>query len=212
VVKFHAELVTMGYIKIFDFSKTRVVLVATLVLSSCIYMPRTVTKDNSKSKPSPYRKITLEEMVRRYVAKTHDGKSIEGIYTVSSEVIKKGKGLLDKEERERVVDRKNNYATVAILKDWPGSTTEYVEISLHGDNTSSYPIISEINSLAGEQGYIFNHVDKKGGKMPFTFTADHNHDVLEGVYTEKSGNKEITYKLSYLKTYPKNKNFAQEKN
>jgi hypothetical protein len=150
-------------------------------------------------------------MVRRYIAKSHQGpNSIEGIYKVSGEVVKKGKGLLSKEERERTVDKRINYATVAILKDWPGSNKEYVEISLQSGSTSNYPIISEISSLSGGSGFIFEHIDKKGKKMPFTFLMESGSDVLEGVYTETIGGSIITYRLSYLKTYPKNDNFLAE--
>ncbi|MEJ0055452.1 MAG: hypothetical protein WDN75_07230 [Bacteroidota bacterium] len=56
--------------------------------------------------------------------------SIEGIYSVSGEVTKRSKGLLASSEREKVKDRRENYAKVAILHD-PGSTSrEYIELSL----------------------------------------------------------------------------------
>lgn len=209
--KFHAVRMRRVSTRILFFRPASLLVVgALLLLTSCIYIPQ-VNNTASRQKPaslklSPYQYISLEEMVRRYIAKTeHEPGSIEGIYTVSAEVNRKGKGFLFGPSRERIVDKRNNYATVAILRNWPGATTEYVEISLTNNNATAYPIISEISSLADEQGFIFNHLEHKGKRMPFTFRLDETGDLLEGVYTEVKRGTTITYKLSYLRTYPKNK-------
>jgi hypothetical protein len=195
------------FIRIFCFKKLSLWLLPVL-MSACVFIP--VPRPpaiTTASKPSAYPKITLEEMVRRHIAKTHlEENSIEGIYTVSGEVIKKSKSIFSAEERERTMDKRNHYATVAIIRNWPGASSEFVEIALTGNTPTSYPIISEISSLSAEQGFIVNHRDRKGKVTPFTFTRDPEGDVLEGVYTEVQGNATITWKLSYLRTYPKNKN------
>lgn len=151
-----------------------------------------------------YDEITLEEMIRRYISKTHpsaNGNSIEGLYTVSAVVLKKSRSLLGGRERERVVNRKDNYATVAILKDWPGSTKEYVEVSLNSTNAPEYPIVGEVTVLADNAGYLFKHFEPDGAHMTFTFTRE-NPDLLQGAYSFQHRKAMITYRLSYMKIYP----------
>jgi hypothetical protein len=162
-------------------------------------------------KSSVYQEVDLEGMIRRYIAKTHQQASIEGIYTVSCVITKKGRTLLSPEEKERTVTRKDNYAKVAILKDWPGSNTEYVEISLHEKNASRYPIVAELNGLSEGGGFIYKHFEPKGKVMSFTFLYDQSKpDILEGVYTLNERNSEVTYKLTYVKVYPKNNNLQSD--
>jgi hypothetical protein len=170
-----------------------------------MYIPQP-NRPTQKVKQSTYQEIDLEGMIRRYIAKTHNESdpTIEGIYTVSCIITKKGKTLLSPVERERTVVRKDNYARVAILKDWPGSTTEYVEISLNSKNSSRYPIVAELSELAEGGGFIYKHIEPKGETMSFTFLYDKSKpDILEGVYTLNERNGEIMYKLTYVKVYPK---------
>lgn len=176
-----------------------------LAFSSCVYIPQP-KRPLQKVKQSVYQEVDLEGMIRRYIAKTHSESNgtIEGIYTVSGIITKKGRTLLSPEERERTVTRKDNYARVAILKDWPGSNTEYVEISLNEKNAPRYPIVAELNILAEGGGFIYKHFEPKGKVMSFTFLYDKaNPDILEGVYTLNERNQEVTYKLTYVKVYPK---------
>jgi hypothetical protein len=162
-------------------------------------------------KSSVYQEVDLEGMIRRYIAKTHQQASIEGIYTVSCVITKKGRTLLSPEEKERTVTRKDNYAKVAILRDWPGSNTEYVEISLHEKNAARYPIVAELNGLSEGGGFIYKHFEPKGKVMSFTFLYDQSKpDILEGVYTLNERNSEVTYKLTYVKVYPKNNNLQSD--
>lgn len=177
-----------------------------VMLSGCITVHKPVARVVLSPKKSVYQEIDLESMIKRYIAKHEDYQtSIEGIYTVSAVVIKKGNTLLTNAYRERVVDRKDNYARVAILKDWPGSNTEYVEVSLNEKNAPRYPIVGEINKLAEGNGFICKHIEPKGETMTFTFLYDNNKtDILEGVYSVMKGRSEITYKLTYVKIYPKN--------
>lgn len=164
-------------------------------------------KKGAPKKSSAYQEVDLEGMIRRYIAREYHGGSIEGIYTVSCIITKKKKRLFSSEEQTRVVTRKDNYAKVALLKDWPGSNTEYVEISLHEQNASRYPIVAELNGLSEGGGFIYKHFEPKGKFMTFTFLYDQaKPDILEGVYTVNETNSEITYKLTYVKIYPKNNN------
>jgi hypothetical protein len=178
-------------------------LILMLSCCGCVYFP-TVSKA-PKSKPSVYKEVDLEEMIRRYIAKTHTESSIEGIYTVSCVITKKGKALLSQVEKEKTVIRKDNYARVAIVKDWPESNTEYVEISLQQKGAAKFPIVAELTGLSEGGGFIYKHFEPKGKVLSFTFFYDQSKpDIMEGVYTLNEKGSEVLYKLTYVKVYPKN--------
>jgi hypothetical protein len=183
-------------------------LILIVSCSGCIYVPTTTRAP--KAKPSVYKEVSLEEMIRRYIVKTNNETSIEGIYTVSCVITKKGKTLLSPVEKERTVIRKDNYARVAIVKDWPESNTEYVEISLHVTGAAKHPIVAELTSLSEGGGFIYKHFEPKGKVLSFTFLYDQSKpDILEGVYTLNEKGSEVTYKLTYVKVYPKKNNGLQ---
>ena len=187
------------------------VVIGLILLVSCwsciIPIPQPVVVKKPIVKSSQFQEVDLEGMIRRYIAKTHKESSIEGIYTVSCVITKKGRTLLSTEEKERTVTRRDNYAKVALLKDWPGSNTEYVEISLHEKNAARYPIVAELNGLSEGGGFIYKHFEPKGKVLTFTFLYDQSKpDILDGVYTLNERNSEVTYKLTYVKIYPKNNN------
>jgi hypothetical protein len=51
---------------------------------------------------------------------------------------------------------------------------------------------------------MYKHTEPNGETMTFTFLYDQSKaDILEGVYTVTKGKAEITYKLTYIKVYPK---------
>lgn len=185
------------------------ILFILLCVTSCVFIPKPIVSPTTQPvKRSPYQEVDLEGVIRRYIAKHNNQTSIEGIYTVSCVITKKGKTLLAPNGNERTVVRKDNYARVAIIKDWPDSNTEFVEISLSSKNASRYPIVAEINSLAEGGGFTYKHMEPKGEVLTFTFLYDQNKsDILEGVYTKVKNDVEVTYKLTYLKVYPKNNSF-----
>lgn len=162
-------------------------------------------------KKSVYKMVNAEEMIRRYIARNFAETSIEGIYSVSCIIKKKGPTLLSPVERERTLVRKENYATIAILKDWPESKNEYIEIAITDKDGADYPVVAEINGLSEGGGFIYKHFEPDGEVMTFTFVYDlMKPDILEGVYSFVKGNQTITYTLTYLKTYPRNNRLVNE--
>jgi hypothetical protein len=159
-----------------------------------------------RSRSSAFEEIDFEGMMRRYFGKDSGPmNSTEGIYSVSCVVKKTTKRFLLGGERVKVVERKDNYARVALLKDWPGTNREYLEVSLNARNALKYPIIGEVNTLSEGAGLIYKHYEP--GKAGLTFSMISLHpDLLEGVYSEIDGRKLITYTLSYIKIYPKENN------
>lgn len=170
--------------------------------ASCIqYAP---VKPVVHLKPSPFEQINFEGILKRYLGKDFKpGAPIEGIYEVSCTISKKGKGFLSNVEKEKVVGRHDNFAKVAILKDWPDAEREYMEVSLNPKNIPNYPIIGEFQSFSEGGGYIYKHYLPGKAALSFTFSLDLEPEILEGIRSEVKGSKTITYKLTYLKIYPK---------
>ena len=160
-------------------------------------------KDKLRTKSSPFEEIDFEGMMRRYFGKDSGPvNSTEGIYTVSCVITKTTKGFFTGREKVKVVERKDNYARIAVVKDWPGTNREYIEISLNTRSSLKYPIIGELNTLSEGQGLIYKHYEPGKGGLTFSMMPLHP-DILEGVYSEMDRRKLITYTLSYLKIYPK---------
>lgn len=50
---------------------------------------------------------------------------------------------------------------------------------------------------------VLKHFEPKGVVLTYSLTFDANHELLEGVRTETKGGRTFTYKLTYVKLYPK---------
>lgn len=161
-------------------------------------------KMRQSRKVNPFEQIDFNEITKRYFAKdkTSIG-TIEGIYSVSSLIIKKGKGVLSSAEKEKIVERKENYSEVAIIQDKTNAGREYLEVSLDKDYAPSYSIRGEFTGLSEGNILLYKHFESRGRIVSYTFTYDKARDILEGVRTENSGGFTITYKLVYLKLFPK---------
>ncbi|MGE0773226.1 MAG: hypothetical protein AB7K37_16060 [Cyclobacteriaceae bacterium] len=146
--------------------------------------------------------IDFEGMVMRYLGKDMPRQSgIEGIYSVSAIVTRRG-GFLSSPNRDKVVARRDNYAKVVILKEWPGSKREYLEISLASKDPGKYPVVGEFNSMAEGAGFVYKHYEPNTEGVNYTMVVT-NADILDGVRVHLIKRKTITTKLSYLKLYPK---------
>jgi len=156
-----------------------------------------------RSKKVNYEEVDLEEMIKRYFGKSPSAiNSLEGIYSVSAVITKTSRPFLSGHDRTKVIDRKDNYARVAILKDWPGSKRDFIEVSMSYHVANKYPIVGEFSYLTDDRGFTYKHLEPDGSKI--TFTMLHNQsDLMEGRYTFMEKRKTISYKLSYLKIYPR---------
>lgn len=157
-----------------------------------------------KQKTLSYEQITFQDMVKKYFQKDQSSShTVEGIYSVTSVVTRKGRGLFSSEEKEKTTDRKENYAQVAIVQDERSAGREYIEIPLGKDFLPSYSIRGEFSKMAEGNVLVYKHFEPRGKINTYTFTYDRVTDILEGVRTENSSAATITYKLTYLKIYPK---------
>jgi len=152
----------------------------------------------------PYDQMTFSELMKKYMDKEKSvTPSIEGIYSVSSVVMKKSKGLFSSVEKERMVDQKNHYAQVAVIRDNAKNNREYIEIPIDKNYLPAYPIRGEFTTLSEGNILVLKHFESRGHVLTYAFTYDRDKDMLEGVRTETSGNVTYTYKLTFVKLYPK---------
>lgn len=151
-----------------------------------------------------YDQIDFHDVVMRYMNKEQSSVGeIEGIYSVSMVVYKKGKGVLSSAEKEKVSERKENYMQVAILRDATGANREFMEIPLDKKNLPSYAIRGEFSRMADANILVYKRLEPRGKSTSFTFTFDRTKDILEGIRKENNGQFEYTYHLTYMKLYPK---------
>lgn len=146
--------------------------------------------------------IDFEGMVKRYLMKeTQPMEPLEGIYSVSAIISKRG-GFLANPNREKIITRKDNYAKVVIMKDSEHPNREYLEVSLASKVPGKYPVVGEFSSLSEGRAFVYKHYEPKQPNISYSFVLS-EFDILDGVLTEVVRRKTITYKLSYLKIYPK---------
>ena len=173
------------------------IIITVLSLAGCsidkLYQKKRVQK-------SPYEQLDFQALVKRYLKKDKST-TIEGIYLVSGSVTKKGNGFMN--NPEKVKDRKENYAQVAIIRDIGETGRDFIELSLDKEFQPSYSIVGEFVTTTSGNLVVYKHLDPKNKNTTFTFTIDEKGDILEGVRVETVGNATITYRLSYVKVYPK---------
>ena len=173
-----------------------------IILLLAILLPASIgvsAQSRKKTKDSVYEEVDLENVMKRYFGKSF-GYSIEGIYSVSCVITKRNKKFLSKAERIRVVGRQDNYAKIAIMKDWPSSNRDFIEVSLSYRKANHFPIIGALDLVGQGSGYIYSHIEPDGEKL--TFSMLESDGLLEAEYSKIEKRKTVTYKLSYLKIYP----------
>jgi len=179
-------------------SKIATLLLAVVVIFNCSAQEK--KRLQLKKKPQ-YQEVDFEDMMRRYFLK-ESAHSLEGIYSVSCVITKTNRVFLSRRERTRIVARQDNYARVAILKDWPGSKRDFIEVSLSYRDAKKYPIMGDFHVLSEGQGFIYNHIEPDASIISFSMLNE-SPELLEGEFAVMKKKKTITYKLSYLKIYPK---------
>jgi hypothetical protein len=106
-------------------------------------------------------------------------------------------------EKERIIERKENYSKVAIIRDAGDSNREYFEVSLDNESLPSSSVRGEFTRMTEANILIYNRLEPRGKTSTYTFTYDYSRDILEGVRKENSGQAEYTYNLTYIKLHPK---------
>lgn len=172
-----------------------------LVLCSCS-VEKLYQTNAARSKQS-YEQINFVELMKKYIDKNTGNESIEGIYSVSGVVLKKSKGFFASEAKERTVFQKDHYAQVAVIRDNARNNREFIEIPIDKNYLSSYSIRGEFTALSEGNVLVLKHFEPKGIELIYSFVYDKEKDVLEGIRIETSGSVTYTYKLTFVKLYPK---------
>jgi len=171
------------------------ILIAILSLASHV----AAAQLKGKQKKTIYEEVDLENVMKRYFGKSF-GYSIEGIYSISCVITKRNKKFLSKSERIRIVGRQDNYAKVAIMKDWPSSNRDFIEVSLSYKKANHFPIMGKLDTMADGAGYIYTHIEPDGEELSFSMLE--SEGLLEAEYSKIEKRRTITYRLSYLKIFP----------
>jgi hypothetical protein len=179
----------------------RGILILTFVLFVSFNFGFSQSEKTKRLKKTNYEEVDFEDLVHRYVGKD-SGHPLEGIYSVSCVITKRNKKFLSKAERIRIVGRKDNYARVAVLKDWPGSKQDFIEVSLSYRDAKKYPIVGHLSLLADSEGMIYSHLEPDGSTLTFSMLSE-SVELIEAEYSNMQKRQTITYRLSYLKIYPK---------
>jgi hypothetical protein len=174
------------------------------LLSGCSF--ESLYKMRQRQRVYALEQVDIQKLVNMYMNKhqTSVG-TVEGIYSVSGLVTRKGRNALGGgEEKEKVTDRKENYAKVAIIRDPNNALREYMEILLDKEYAFSLSVIGEFSGMSDANILVYKHFENKGKSYEtYTFTYDSDKGILEGIRTENTANAVITYKLTYLKILPK---------
>lgn len=119
-----------------------------------------------------------------------------------------GKEFLSSIEKYKVIDRKENYGTVAIFREGGTSARYYFEVPLGNGCQLSYSVRGEFNRASEGSILIHRHFEPKK-KLTYTSTYDAEKDLLEGMRTESEGNSVGMYMLTYMKLYTKGEKSVQ---
>ena len=163
---------------------------------------------SQRNKIHSYEQIDFHDLMKRYMQKELSDDSFEGIYSVSRVVMKKG-GILTDGNKERVIERQENYQEVAIIRDFENPNREYVEVPLDKKYLPSYSIRGEFTKVSDANLLIYKHYESKSKSESYTFTFDQAKDILEGIRKDNSKMAEYTYKLTYIRLSPTSKKSAR---
>jgi len=162
----------------------------------------TIAMGKKKNQSAFEEHIDFEGMVKRYLNKDAPIEKFEGIYSVSAIISRRG-GFLANPNRDKIIAREDNYAKVVIMKDTENPKREFIEVSLASKIPGQYPVVGEFTSLAEGDAFVYKHYEPQTAGIKYSFVIS-EADILDGVLVEVIKRKTITYKLSYLKIYPKN--------
>lgn len=177
-----------------------VVIVFCIGMSGCVVV-QAQKLFGLKPGPVPYEEVTFEDLSKRYLDKSQGPwNEVEGIYSVSCVIIRKGKSLLAGADRERVIERRDNYARIAIIRERPSASRAFIAVSLSYREPGKYPIVGQFDSFGDGRGLIYKHFEPDGTSLSFTMTRD--ADLVEGEYTVTEPRSTVVYKLTFLKVYP----------
>lgn len=183
-------------------TKLLIIVITLLLFQSCSIEKLYQSRQSRSS--FEFEQVDFDDIVKLYMGKNiPDDGTIEGIYSVSSLIVKKGKNFFSSTEKEKVMNRRENYSKVAIFKDREKSDRDFFEVTINKSRQVSYSIRGEFSKASEGNILIYKHFETRSKVLTYTFTYDRGKDILEGIRTENNGSSTITYTLTYIKLYPK---------
>jgi hypothetical protein len=177
-------------------------LIVVLVFSGSCSVEK-VHQMKQTQKRTEFEQIDFDDLAKLYMTKKIGENELEGIYSVSHMIVRRAKGFLSSVEKEKVVDRKENFGRVAIFSDQGKSARDFFEVPLTDSRQLSHSIRGEFIKAAEGNILIYKHFEPRKKVLTYTFTYDEEKNLLEGIRTENNGNAVITYTLTYIKLFPK---------
>jgi len=127
---------------------------------------------------------------------------IEGVFTLSHKIY---------DSYGSLIDQKDNWATLAIIKDTSSLTREFIEINLQQEDFPKYAITAEFTKASNGLIYLSKQFSPKGSSSNENFVWDNELSVLFSEQTKFYKGMNFTIKRYYLKTYPKSNNVISSK-
>jgi len=175
-------------------NKIAIVILMTM-LTSC-YTTRTTTQKNASTNSYNWEYYNgTEQNLRGYFDCNIDKLDpIEGIFTISSKYYN---------SYGSIVDQKDNWGTLAIIKDTNSFTREFKEINLIQGDFPQYAITAEFTKASNGLIYLSKQFSPDGSSSNENFVWNNDLGMLISEKIEYYQGDKFTIKRYYLKTYPK---------
>ena len=125
-------------------------LIAILVLSGSCSVEK-LHQMKQTQKRTEFEQMDFDDLAKLYMTKKIGENELEGIYSVSHIIVKRAKGFLSSVEKEKVVDRKENFGRVAIFSDQGKSARNFFEVPLTDSRQLSHSIRGEFIQSSGRK-------------------------------------------------------------
>jgi len=142
-----------------------------------------------------YETLGFKDLMKRYMRKTGEADPMEGIYLVTREVTREFKNT---RRRSRLLDRDENYKTVAILADYRGGERTYIEVPIDKDFEMRYAIRGELKPSEDGTIFFYTHTLPRS-RETYTLVRDRETGVLEAVRSVERAGGRVIHKLTFVK-------------
>jgi hypothetical protein len=142
-----------------------------------------------------YETLGFKDLLKKYMQKEGPADPMEGIYLVTREVTREFK---NQRRRNRLLDRDENYKTVAVLADTRSGRRSYIEIPVDKDFEMVYAIRGEIMRSADADVFFYTHILSRS-RETYTMVRDSETGVLEAVRSQARGGGRVIYKYTFVK-------------
>lgn len=142
-----------------------------------------------------YDTVGFKDLMKRYMRKEGPLDPMEGIYLVTRDVTRE---FRNQRRRSRLLDRDENYKTVALLADIRNGSRTYLEVPIDKDVELAYAIRGEIKPGEGGNMFFYSHILPRS-RETYTMVRDSETGVLEAVRSEERNGGKVVYRYTFVK-------------